>query len=92
MPRYLIEVKHDEGHAACVRALDAIESYGSHFFTNADWGCKDGVHSCWVIADLENRDEAKLMIHPEFRHDARIVQLNKFTRDEIARLVAGLKK
>jgi len=92
MPRYLIEVSHDAEHAACVRALHAIEDYGSHLFTNADWGCLDGVHSCWLIAELDNRNEARMMIHPEFREEARVIQLNKFTREEIADLVAGLKK
>lgn len=92
MPRYLIKVSHDAEHAACVRALDAIESYGSHLFTNADWGCRDGVHACWLVADLDDRNQAKLMIHPEFRDRARIVQLNKFSRDEIAEMVAELDK
>jgi len=92
MPRYLIELKHDDEYENCVKALHAIESYGSHFFTNADWGCGDGVHRCWVIAELENRDEAMLMIHPEFRHDARIVQLNKFSREQIEKMIARLGK
>ena len=90
MPRYLIEVKHGDEYVACVKALHAIESYGSHFFTHADWGCGDGVHCCWIIAELENRDEALLMVHPEFRNDTRIVELTRYTREQIAKMVARL--
>jgi hypothetical protein len=58
MPRFLIQLSHRDEHEACVRALGALERYGSHFLTHADWGCKDGVH-CGediraLIAELES--------------------------------------
>ncbi len=53
MPRYLIELSHGDEHAACVKALRAIEQFGSHFVTHADWGCQAGTHCGWLIADLE---------------------------------------
>ena len=91
MPRYLIELTHDDEHAACVRAIEAIEKYGAHFFTHADWGCLNGVHSAWVIAELDSREGALQLVPPQFRPDARIVELNKFTREEIASMVGALK-
>ncbi len=91
MPRYLIELTHDDEHAACVRAIEAIDQYGAHFFTHADWGCLNGVHCAWVIAELDSREGALQLVPPQFRPDARIVELNKFTREEIASMVGALE-
>ena len=92
MPRYLIELTHGDEYAACVKALRAIEQFGSHFVTRADWGCKDGTHACWLIAELDSRNEALQMVPVEFRQDARVVELNKFTREQIASMVAKLEE
>jgi hypothetical protein len=91
MPRFLIQLSHRDEHEACVRALGALERYGSHFLTHADWGCKDGVHCGWLVADLEDRNAAMQLVPPEFRHEARIVQLNRFTREDIRALIAELE-
>jgi hypothetical protein len=56
---------------------------GSHFLTHADWGCMDGDHKAWIIADVESRDEARSILPPAFRPEARIVRLNYFTMEEI---------
>jgi hypothetical protein len=91
MPRFLIELTHEDEHAACVKALRAIEQYGSHFATNADWGCKAGVHSGWLIVDVDSREEALRLVPPESRQEARIVELNRFTKEKIASLIAELE-
>ena len=88
MTRFLIELTHEKEHVACVRALRAIEQYGSHFVTHADWGCEAGIHSGWLIVELDSRDEALLMVPPEFRREARIVELNQFTPEQIASLAS----
>lgn len=90
MPRYLIQLTHGSDHEVCVRALRTIERYGGHLFTNADWGCKAGVHKGWLIVELESLDAAMQMVPPEFRPDAQVVELNKFTREEIANWVSKL--
>ncbi len=91
MPRYMIELTHGSDHASCVTALASIEQYGSHFMTHADWGCRDGVHVGWLVAELESREEAIQIVPPQFRHQARIVELNKFTREEIRAYVDELE-
>jgi len=88
--RYLIELSHNNEHEACVRALQAVERFGSHLVTHLDWGCRSGVHAGWLIADLDSRAEADQMVPPELRQDARIVELTRFTRDEIAAMVGRL--
>lgn len=90
MPRYLIELRHGDEHAACVKALRAIEQYGSHFVTHADWGCKAGTHRGWLIVELGSRDEAMQLVPPEYRQEARVVELNRFSREEIVSWIAEL--
>lgn len=92
MPHFMIQLSHDDEHKACVLALDALEKYGSHFVTHAHWGCKDGTHTGWLIAEVDTRDEAMAIVPPEVRHEALIVKLNKFTPEEIAAFVAETEK
>jgi hypothetical protein len=91
MPRYLIEVPHGDEREACLKALNAINSYGSHFVTRAEWGCRDGDHSCWMIAELNTKNEAIQLLHPSYRQDARVVELSRFTPEEIRSLVDELE-
>jgi hypothetical protein len=91
MSHYLIELAHGDEGDACIRALRAIEQSGSHFVTHAYWGCVDGTHCGWMIVELDNRNDALQIIPPEFRQEARIVQLNQFTREKIASMAAGLE-
>ena len=83
MPRFLIEMEHSSEYEGCLRALDAITEYGSHLMTNAEWGCDDGVHVGWLIAELDSREEAFLLVPPQYRSDTRVVLLRRWTREEI---------
>jgi hypothetical protein len=83
MARFLIEVPHDPEVVACARVVEVFLKTGSHFLTNADWGCKDGDHKAWIIADVDTKDQARFIVPPAFRSHARVVQLNKFTMEEI---------
>ena len=83
MPRFLIEVPHDDDPIACARVIQVFLSSGSHFLSQADWGCRDGDHRAWIIVDVDSREEARGIVPPAFRADARIVALGKFTMDEI---------
>ena len=56
---------------------------GSHLITNTDWGCEDGVHTGWLIADLDSREEALQIVPPQYRADTRVILLRKWSRAEI---------
>ena len=73
-----------------MRALHAILAFGSHYITQADWGCLDGVHKSWLIVDVDCKNTAKCIVPPNFRGDAKVIQLNKFTPQEIQNLVQKL--
>jgi hypothetical protein len=83
MAKFLIEVPHEAEPRACVRAVQVFLQTGSHFLSNADWGCLDGEHKAWVILEAENKDEAQFVLPPAFRRQAKIVKLNKFTMEDI---------
>jgi hypothetical protein len=85
MPRFLIEVPHESDTVTCARAVQVFLATGSHFLTNADWGCRDGDHRAIIIAELETREEARAIVPVAFRDAAKVVRLGKFTMPQIER-------
>lgn len=83
MPRFFVEVSHGNSQEDCDRAIKMFLETGSHFLTNADWGCKDGVHKAWFILENEDKKAVLEIIPPDFRRNATIVSLQKFTRKDI---------
>ena len=83
MVRFLIEVPHESNKVTCAQAVEVFLRTGSHFFTHANWGCKDGEHKAWLLVDVDSREEACAIVPPAFRSQAKVVQLNAFTMEEI---------
>ena len=83
MAKFLIEVPHPEETVACARVVDVFLKTGSHYLTGADWGCKDGVHKSWMLVDVDGKEDALRIVPPAFRADARVIQLNSFSMQEI---------
>jgi len=86
MSRYLIEVEHEADKKSCDQAIEAFLNSGSHFLTNADWGCMDGEHKAWFILDIGSKEEAKSIVPPAFRQHTRIIGLTKFNINKIDEL------
>lgn len=83
MTRYLIEVPHGADKEACEQAIRVFLNTGSHFLTHADWGCEDGEHKAWFLMDTENKEQARNIIPPAFRPQAKITTLSKFSLDDL---------
>jgi len=83
MTRFLVEVSHEATKVACARAVEVFLKTGSHFFTHAAWGCKDGEHKAWIMVEVDRREEARAIVPPAFRSQAKVVQLNAFSMEEI---------
>jgi hypothetical protein len=83
MAKYLIEIPHESEKVACLRSVSVLLSTGSHFITNADYGCMDGIHKAWFFIDANSKEEALMVVPPAFRKETKISQLNKFTLKEI---------
>ena len=82
MPKYLIEVPHSDKREDCEMAIRVFLTTGSHFLTNAEWGCLDGEHKAWFILETENREQARSILPPAFRPQARVIALNRFTLND----------
>ena len=59
MSKYLIEIPHGSEKIECLRSVSILLSSGSHFLTNADWGCMDGEHKAWFFMDANSKDEVQ---------------------------------
>lgn len=83
MPKYLIEIPHENNKQECIRAVSIFKSTGSHFLTNADWGCADDVHKAWIVVEVDNKDTALNIVPPWYRPHCQIVTLEKLALDNI---------
>ena len=81
MPRFLIEIPHSTDKLACAKVVRTFATSGSHFLTQADWGCADGDHRAWMVVELEDRAAAEAIVPPAFRPEAKITRLVKFLLD-----------
>ncbi len=86
MPRFLVEVPHDNTKEACDRAIALFQATGSHFVTNADWGCGDNVHNAWFVAEVDSREEALSLLPPLFRRVAKVIALEKLSSNDLLRV------
>jgi hypothetical protein len=91
MPRFLIEVPHEAEQLACARIVQIFLSTGSHYMTNADWGCMDGEHTAWIIVEVDSKEQARSILPPAFRSKAKIIALNKFTIEQINDFISQLQ-
>jgi hypothetical protein len=87
MPKFFIEVSHESGKLDCLRSVSILLSTGSHFLTNADWGCLDGIHKAWFFMEAASKEEAMMVVPPAYRKDTKISQLNKFKLEEVEELL-----
>lgn len=83
MTTYLIEIPHSENTFECKQVVKLFVESGSHLLANAFWGCKAGIHKSWFISEFENKEEAMQIVPPFLRHHAHIIELTKFSKNDI---------
>jgi hypothetical protein len=87
MSKFLIEVAHESDKLACFHSVAIFLSSGSHFLTNADWGCEDGEHKAWFVMEADNKEEALRVVPPAYWKDTKISQLNKFKLEDVEKFL-----
>lgn len=87
MPKFFIEVPHEASFTACAKAIRVFLETGSHFLTNAEWGCMDGEHKAWFFIDMDTKEEARNVVPYAFRGSAKITELSRFTLQKIDEMV-----
>jgi hypothetical protein len=80
-------VDHEAETVACINAIQILFATGSHYLTQADFGCYDGKHTAWIIVEGDSKEEVRSILPPLYRAGARIVKLNKFTAEELEELL-----
>jgi hypothetical protein len=88
MAKYLIEVPHAPDKLACLRAVQIFLKTGSHYLTHCDWGCTDGEHKAWITIETDSKEDALRIVPPAFRAQAKIVQLGKFSLEQVEAMLA----
>ena len=88
MAKFFIEVPHDDEEVECARVVQIFLTTGSHFLTNADWGCMDGEHKAWLMVEVESKEQARSILPVAFRNQARIVRLSKFTMEDVDEILS----
>ena len=83
MAKYLIEVPHGADKGACDQAIQIFQQTGSHFLTHAEWGCLDGEHKAWIIAEVKSKEEARFILPSAFRANAKITLLTTFSARDL---------
>ena len=87
MEKYLVEVNHSPDKIECLRTIQIFLSSGSHFLTHADWGCMDGEHKAWFIIEVNNKDEALMIVPSFYRKDTKITKLARFSLADVQNLL-----
>jgi len=85
MPRFYIEIPHEADKLACLKAIKVLKETGSHFLMNAEYGCLDGDHAARLIVELDEKEEALMMVPRAYRENARVIKLSSFDLDKVDR-------
>jgi len=88
MPKFIIEVDHEAETQACARTVQVFLATGSHYLTHADWGCLDGVHTAWMTVEADSKEQARSIVPPALRRQARVTALNTFSAEQIDEILA----
>ena len=87
MPKYYIEIPHEENKIACLRAIKILKETGSHFLTNASFGCMDGDHSARLIIDLDDKNQAMNVVPRAYRTSTKVIEMSSFSLEEIEKML-----
>jgi hypothetical protein len=74
MDRYLVEIPHRKRD--CFKVTQLLDAQGN--LMRFDWGCRSGVHAGWAVIEADDVAEARLVIPPLARGQARVVKICKF--------------
>jgi uncharacterized protein YdhG (YjbR/CyaY superfamily) len=81
MARYLVESPHTKEE--CVVALEEIKDKHPELLNKMEFGCKAGEHVGWAMVDAGSESEVCGMIPEAIRSKAHVVELVKFTPEQI---------
>ncbi len=79
--KYLLETPHTKEE--CLKELDEILAEGKDVLNRFYWGCGKGDHTGYALIDAMSETEVKNLVPGFLRTKAKVVELAKFTPEEI---------
>jgi hypothetical protein len=87
MPRFYIEVPHEADKVSCLKAIKVLMETGSHFLTNAEYGCLDGDHTARIIVELDSKEQALMVVPRAYRENTKVIRLSTFDMHKVDRML-----
>jgi hypothetical protein len=78
---YLIESPHTKEE--CLQALDDTLARGPEFLAKFNWGCMSGEHTGWAVVEAGSETAARSLVPVVVRSKARVIEVGKFTPEQI---------
>ena len=63
-----------------------IVNLGMHMLGHTWWGCASGVHAGWLDIEADTERDALSAVPPPMRKEAKIIEVTKFTPNQIKAL------
>lgn len=79
--KYMIMAPHTAEE--CLQALDEMAASKSDVLSHFYWGCQAGDHTGYAIIEADSESDARGMLPASQQKSARIVKLDKFTKEQI---------
>ena len=81
MTEYAVEATHTE--ETCLTALDEIMAKDPKLLDKFVFGCRTGVHKGWAFIEAKSKDDILATLPKSMQNDTRVVEVGKFTPDQI---------
>lgn len=87
MPRFYIEIPHEAEESACLKAIKVLQETGSHLLTHADFGCLDNDHTARIFIEVDNKEEAMMVVPRAYRETTKIIRMTNFSPEELNKMM-----
>ncbi|HXV46406.1 MAG TPA: hypothetical protein VD736_07020, partial [Nitrososphaera sp.] len=67
----------------CLNSLDQIVAHNKELLDRCYMACMAGNHTGWATVEAESENEARNMLPSSLRQNAKVVEVNKFTPEQI---------
>ena len=81
MSKYLIESPNTEEE--CLKALDQIIEKDPNMLDKYEFGCMSGDHTGYATVEASSEQEACQMVPTFLQDKAKVVELTKFTQEQV---------
>jgi hypothetical protein len=77
MPKFMIEVPHSPEECASATGELVHHPRARELAARTYWGCGDGAHTTWILAEFDSKPEARGLIPRLLRDTALVVRIER---------------